>query len=69
MEGNDFGEIYLVTNIMDIDLHKLKQKLTDDHIQYIVYQILRGLLYLHSANIMHRDLKPSNLLATSSVDV
>jgi mitogen-activated protein kinase 1/3 len=52
---------------METNLHKViyssnSQKLTDDHCKYFIYQCLKGLNYMHSANIMHRDLKPSNLL-------
>lgn len=71
-DGSGFGEIYLVSNLMEIDLYaviKNKQTLTDDHVQFIIYQIVRALLYLHSANIIHRDLKPSNILATETCDV
>lgn len=71
-DASGFGEIYLVSNLMEIDLYaviKNKQTLTDDHVQFIVYQIVRALLYLHSANIIHRDLKPSNILATETCDV
>ncbi|CAF2124173.1 unnamed protein product [Brassica napus] len=32
---------------------------------FIVYQLLRGLKYVHSANILHRDLRPSNVLLNS----
>ena len=32
-------------------------------------QILRGLKYIHSANVLHRDLKPSNLLVNSNCDL
>ena len=32
-------------------------------------QLLRGLKYIHSANVLHRDLKPSNLLLNANCDL
>lgn len=68
----DFTDVYLVTDLMETDLHRIiysKQKLSIDHVQYFVYQVLRGLKYIHSCNVLHRDLKPSNLLVNSNCDL
>jgi len=68
----DFDDIYIVTDLMETDLHKViysKQVLNDEHHQYFSYQTLRGLLYLHSANVVHRDLKPSNILVNKNCDL
>ena len=52
---------------MDTDLHAVIRAniLEDIHKQYIVYQTLKCLKYIHSADLLHRDLKPSNLLLNS----
>jgi mitogen-activated protein kinase 1/3 len=38
-------------------------------LQYFLYQLLRGLKYVHSANVLHRDLKPSNLFLNANCDL
>ena len=71
-DKNKFKDIYIITDLMETDLHRVnysKQKLSDDHIQYFTYQILKAVLYLHSGNVIHRDLKPSNLLLNKKCDL
>uniref|UniRef100_A0A8C5Z0G5 mitogen-activated protein kinase n=1 Tax=Marmota marmota marmota TaxID=9994 RepID=A0A8C5Z0G5_MARMA len=52
----DFSEVYLVTTLMGADLNNIVkcQALSDEHVQFLVYQLLRGLKYIHSAGIIHR---------------
>ncbi|KAK6137366.1 hypothetical protein DH2020_028879 [Rehmannia glutinosa] len=67
-----FNDVYIVYELMDTDLHQIirsDQVLTDDHCQYFMYQLLRGLKYVHSANVLHRDLKPSNLFLNANCDL
>ena len=67
-----FDDIYIVTNLMESDLERIirsQQSLTDQHFQYFLYQLLRALKYVHSANVLHRDLKPSNLLVNANCDL
>lgn len=61
----NFESIYMVTEFMSSDLMQIihsDNSLTEEHLKFILFQILSALKYLHSANIIHRDLKPSNIL-------
>jgi len=71
-DSPNFDDIYIVTDLMETDLHRVissKQVLNEEHNQYFMYQTLRGLKYLHSANVVHRDIKPANLLVNKNCDL
>ncbi|KAG4999339.1 hypothetical protein JHK87_020411 [Glycine soja] len=64
----EFKDIYVVFELMESDLHqviKANDDLTPEHHQFFLYQLLRGLKYIHTANVFHRDLKPKNILANA----
>ena len=57
---------------MESDLERIidsKTNLSRLGVQYIMYQIILGLYYMHSANIVHRNLKPANILINSDYTV
>lgn len=72
-DPDHFTDLYFVTDLMDTDLFQLlkskQARLLEEHCQYLVHQLLCGLMYIHSAGIIHRDLKPANLLTNAECDL
>ena len=64
--------LYVVTELMDSDLMQIiysNNSLSEQHIQYFIFQILSAMKYIHTAKIIHRDLKPSNILINSDCEI
>mmetsp|Transcript_14874 Transcript_14874/g.25798 ORF Transcript_14874/g.25798 Transcript_14874/m.25798 type:complete len:486 (+) Transcript_14874:1089-2546(+) len=64
--------IYVITELMDTTLRRVvrsEEVLSDAHVMFFMYQLLRGLKYLHSAHVIHRDIKPGNILVNRNCDL
>ena len=70
LKAENDRDIYLVFDFMETDLHAVVRAniLEPIHKEYIVYQLIKCLKYMHSAELVHRDIKPANLLLTHSTD-
>jgi mitogen-activated protein kinase 1/3 len=66
------NDVYMVLPLMDSDLHKVissKVALTDAHVKYFLYQLLRACQHCHSKGVLHRDIKPANILVNANCDL
>ena len=64
LKADNDQDIYLICDYMESDLHAVIRAniLEEIHKQYIIYQLLRALKFMHSGQLLHRDMKPTNLL-------
>lgn len=63
--GSDDSNNYLITNLLDVDLCKLKKKhikLSIPMVRNIGEQMIKLIQTLHNKGLLHRDIKPSNFL-------
>ena len=71
-QPKQFTELTLIFEFVEADLGKIfrtNQWFTSLHVQYMLYQILSGVKYIHSMNIAHGDLKPSNILINEDCSI
>ena len=68
IRSNNDRDLYISFEYMETDLSQvIKARILEhSHIQYITYQLLCALKFIHSAKLLHRDIKPSNILVDSS---
>jgi serine/threonine protein kinase len=69
---DSYEDIYLVSDLMESDLGSIIKSnpgFSEEHIQFFLYQILRAVLYIHSAKIIHCDIRPRNCLVNANCDL
>merc|ERR1712157_242998 len=67
-----FKTLTIVFEYVDADLSKIfktNQYFSSLHVQYMIYHMLLGIHYMHSAGIVHRDLKPANVLINADCSI
>lgn len=64
----NFVTEYCTQNLMNVIRYNA-ESMNTDHIKYMMYEITKGVLYMHSKGIIHRDLKPLNILVNENWDI
>jgi serine/threonine protein kinase len=68
----DFSSIYIVMEYHRKDLRNLmknRESLTMEEAKKLIYNMLCGVMYLHSWGVCHRDIKPANILVDEDFNV
>jgi mitogen-activated protein kinase 1/3 len=69
---SNFNSLCMVLEYAQGDLKKLIKapiSLHCIHIQKLLYNLLLGIKYIHSAGVLHRDIKPANILINEDCSV
>lgn len=64
---NDGKHIYMYDEGVNMHEYSLTRKITNIEFKSIFHQILLGLNYLHSKQIVHGDIKPQNILIKNGI--
>ena len=67
-----FNSLFLVLEFVQSDLKKVLKStmfLEDLHLKTIIYEVLKGIKYMHEAKVIHRDIKPANILINQDCSI
>ncbi|CAN8072572.1 unnamed protein product [Agarophyton chilense] len=67
-----FDDVFVVLELMPTDLMRVLRsriELSPDHVRWLVFQLIRGIFFIHTSRVFHRDLKPSNILINARCDL
>lgn len=71
-ELQKFNDTFVVFELMPTDLSHLLRSSTvlkPEHVKYFMFQLLRGINFMHTARVFHRDLKPNNILINEKCEL
>ncbi|CBK21189.2 uncharacterized protein [Blastocystis hominis] len=61
------GSLYRILNIVrDSKQNPAVQGLSENIICYVIHEVLKGLIYIHSSSYLHLDIKAANILVDSN---
>nr|XP_002731770.1 PREDICTED: serine/threonine-protein kinase PLK2-like isoform X1 [Saccoglossus kowalevskii] len=70
---DDDEHVYIILEICNKKslMHTMRQRktLTEPEVRFFLLQIIEGIQYLHSQNVIHRDLKLGNILVSDSMEI